>query len=105
MPFFPNPVFGWGFVGVLIAFLAVASYVDLRALIVPKWLTLPLAGLGLVANALRAAWLGAMGNQVWRLGDKGLWIGAVDGILFALAGFALGFALYFLMWILGVVGG
>ena len=32
MPSFPlpNPAFGWSFYGVLIAFLAVASYTDLR---------------------------------------------------------------------------
>src|SRR5438270_8400 len=31
--------------------------------------------------------------------------GALDGLLFALAGFGLGFALFFVLWVLGACGG
>src|SRR5438270_12388863 len=98
--FFPDPVFGWGFYLVLVSFLAPAPYTDLRSLVIPKPLTLTLLGLGLLANGVRGAWLGATGAPVWVLGAGG-GSGAVDGVLFALAGFGLAFALFFVLWILG----
>ena len=103
--FFPDPIFGWAFYTVLMALLAVATYTDLRALIIPKQLTLSLLGLGLVANLVRGAWLGGEGIAVWLFGENGSWLGAVDGLLFSLAGFALGFAIFFVLWIMGACGG
>ena len=103
--FFPEPVFGWAYLGALLAILAAASCLDLRFMAVPKWLTVPALGLGLLFNVVRGAWLGSAGHPVWVLGDGGPALGGLDGLLFALAGFALGFVLFFLMWIVGVCGG
>jgi prepilin peptidase CpaA len=103
--FFPDPIFGWVFCAVLLALLTAAAYIDLRALIIPKPLTLTLLGLGLLANLVRGAWLGGTGASVWLLGVKGGWLGAVDGLLFALAGFGLGFAIFFVLWVMGACGG
>lgn len=103
--FFPDPVFGWVFYVVLMALLAGAAYTDLRALIIPKPLTLTLLGLGLLANLVRGAWLGGKGASVWLLGEDGGWLGALDGLLFALAGFGLGFAIFFVLWVMGACGG
>jgi Flp pilus assembly protein protease CpaA len=103
--FFPDPIFGWAFCAVLMALLAVAAYTDLRALTIPKPLTLSLLGLGLAANLVRGAWLGADGLAVWLFGQSGSWLGAVDGLLFSLAGFALAFAIFFILWIMSACGG
>jgi prepilin peptidase CpaA len=35
----------------------------------------------------------------------GPWLGALDGLLYALAGFAVGFALFFPLWFVNVTGG
>ncbi len=103
--FFPDPVFGWAFYVVLMALLAIAAYTDLRALVIPKQLTLTLLGLGLAVNLIRGAWLGATGAPVWLLGEGGSGLGALDGVLFSLAGFALGFAIFFVLWVMGACGG
>jgi Flp pilus assembly protein protease CpaA len=103
--FFPDPVFGWAFYVVLLALLAAAAYVDVRWLTIPKPITLTLLGLGLLFNIVRGAWLGGSGASVWVLGDSGSWLGALDGVLFALAGFALCFVLFFILWIMGASGG
>src|SRR5262249_34679259 len=86
---------------------AVAAYVDLRREVIPKKLTLLVLGLGVLCSVLRCAWLGAsgQGDKVLLFGAHGPWIGALDGVVFALAGFAMGFALFFIMWILGTCGG
>jgi Flp pilus assembly protein protease CpaA len=104
-PFFPGPLFGWAFLAVLLAVLAVASYTDLLRLVVPKFVTLTGLALGIVFNAVRGAWLGADGLPTWCLGEGGAFVGLLDGLLFALAGFAAGFGMFFLMWVLGVCGG
>ena len=103
--FFPEPVFGWAYLAVLLAILVAASCLDLRFLAVPKWLTVPALGLGVLCNLARGAWLGAVDQPAWALGAGGPVVGALDGLLFALAGFLVGFGLFFLMWILGVCGG
>src|SRR4051812_3196431 len=103
--FFPDPLFGWAFVAALFALLAVAAWNDLRALVIPKQLTLPALALGLLFNVARGAWLGADGHAAWVLGEGGPAAGALDGLLFALAGFAVAFGLFFLFWFLGVCGG
>jgi Flp pilus assembly protein protease CpaA len=104
-PFFPDPVFGWLYIATLLALLAAASYTDLGRMVVPKGVTLTALALGLLFSLVRGAWLGMGGTAVWKLGAGGGWVGAADGLLFALAGFALGFTLFFLMWILGTCGG
>jgi Flp pilus assembly protein protease CpaA len=104
-PFFPNPAFGWTFYAILIALLAGAAVIDLRRAVVPKWLSLTTLALGVACNVVRGAWLGGMDRAVWTLDPHGMWAGAADGFLFALAGFFTGFAIFFLMWIVGACGG
>jgi prepilin peptidase CpaA len=105
-PFFPpEPLFAWAFCAVLVLLMVLASYSDLRRLVIPKSLTLTALVLGLLMNLIRGAWLGATGQEVWRLGVHGGWMGSLDALLFSLAGFAAGFALFFAMWILGTCGG
>jgi prepilin peptidase CpaA len=103
--FFPDVGFGWVFYGALVCLTLVASFADLRWLIVPKWITLTGVALGLLVNGLRGAWIGWEGNSVWAFGDYGTVVGLLDGLLFALAGFATGFALFFGLWIIGACGG
>jgi prepilin peptidase CpaA len=92
-PFFPSASFGWVFCGLLLTLLGLATYHDLKRLLIPKWLTLPLLATGLVANVLRKT---CLAGDAW---------GLLDGFLFALAGFGTGFGLFFLMWLLGTCGG
>jgi prepilin peptidase CpaA len=108
--FFPNPAFGWTFYGVLTAFLVVAAYTDLRAIRIPKWLTLGLLGLGIAFNVARGIWMGSVlpadaEHPVWQFAKDSPALGALDGLLFSLAGFAVGLALFFLFWLLGMAGG
>src|SRR5436309_15904199 len=103
--FFPDPIFGWVCYLILVALLAVASYFDQRYQLIPKKLTIGLLALGVVFNLVRGAWMGAAGHETWILAGGSVWLGMLDGLLFALAGFALGFALFFVLWILGACGG
>ena len=103
--FFPGVVFAWIFYLGLLTILAVASWHDLRRTLVPKWLTVPAVGLGVAANLLRGGLLGAEGRPAWVLATGGPMRGCLDGLLFALAGFGVAFVVFFLMWVLGVVGG
>lgn len=103
--FFPNPAFGWTFCLSLMSLLMVAAFTDLRHMIVPKWLTLSALVLGIVMNLARGTWMGLEGGQAWILGVHGGWTGALDGMLFTVSGFLVGFSLFFLLWILGVCGG
>lgn len=102
---FPDPVFRGIFYALLVGLLAVAAVIDLRRAIVPKWLSLTTLGLGVTCNLIRGAWLGGLGTPMWTLGGSGAVIGALDGLLFALAGFAVGFTIFFLMWIAGACKG
>lgn len=105
MTYFPEPVSGWLFLSVMFAFLAAAAVVDHRRSVIPKWITLPMFGLGLLANVLRGMWQATHGGPNWALIGETWWIGAADGLLFAIAGFLVGFGLFFVLWILGVCGG
>ncbi len=102
---FPDRALAWTFFALLVGLLAVAAVIDLRRAIVPKWLSLTTLALGVTCNLVRGAWLGSLGMPTWTLGGSGAVIGALDGLLFALAGFAVGFAIFFLMWIAGVCKG
>jgi len=107
-PFFPDPVFGWTYFLVLAALMAIAAVVDLRKTRIPKGLTLSALALGVLFSVARGAWLGASGQVqrvLWLPVENNLWLGALDGLLFAFVGFLLGFALFFVMWILGTCGG
>jgi prepilin peptidase CpaA len=104
-PFFPAVEFGWAFFGTLVAILLASSWVDLRTMMVPKWLTLPALGLGLAFNVARGGLLGLESFGVWALEPGGLLVGALDGALFGVAGFATAFGLFFVIWMLGICGG
>ena len=98
--FFPSPLFGWVYLFVLFSMLLLAAFLDYRTLILPKSLTLSLLAVGIVANMIRGGWLGGELREVWIL-PVGTRNGILDGLLFALAGFGAGFAIFFLMWIAG----
>jgi prepilin peptidase CpaA len=106
-PFFPDPAFAWTYYLVLVGLTVQAAYIDLRSLTIPKPLTLAALALGVVFNLARGAWMGAAGTEsgVWILGAHGSLVGALDGLLFALTGFVVSFALFFVMWFLGTCGG
>jgi prepilin peptidase CpaA len=104
-PFFPTVEFAWAFFATLVGILLACSVIDLKKMIVPKWLTLPTLGLGLGFNAVRGSWLGLESSAVWQLQPGGLFLGALDGALFAIAGFAVAFGIFFVFWILGICGG
>jgi Flp pilus assembly protein protease CpaA len=102
--FFPHELFAGVFAVLLLAGLGLASWFDLQTLIVPKKVTLSLAGMGLLLNLIRGIWLGAMGQSVWLMG-AGVASGGFDGLLFGLLGFLTGFGIFFVLWILNVAGG
>jgi Flp pilus assembly protein protease CpaA len=110
-PFFPNLAFAWAFYAILIGLLVLAALVDLRRRVVPKWLSLTALALGVACNMVRATWMAGWGAADWGLAPgwnwspQGAWLGAADGLLFALAGFLTGFGIFFLMWIVGACAG
>jgi len=104
-PFFPDPASAGVFFFVLVGFLGVAAYVDTKTFRIPKWLTLPLLGTGLLMNLGRGLWMGALGREVWVLETGSMWVGGADGLLFGLWGMTAAFGLYVALWLLGVVGG
>src|SRR5947209_4564445 len=95
--FYPDPVFGWTFYAVLLGFLIVAAYLDLGRLVIPKKLTLSMLAAGVVFSLVRGVWMGSVHAegepQLWGFVDSPL-TGAGYGLLFALAGFAVGFAVF-----------
>ncbi len=103
--FFPDAVFAWSFLASLMFILCICAYVDWQRMVIPKWLTIPLLFLGASASVVRGAWLGALGETLWLLPTGSLLLGAIDGFLFALTGFLVGFLMLFLMWVLGTCGG
>jgi prepilin peptidase CpaA len=106
-PFFPDPVFAWLFYAILVGLLLVATVRDFRTFVVPKAITITCLALGVAFNVARGAWLGTQdGGSVWLLGESpGLWLGALDGLLFSLFGFLVAFAAFFVLWVLGACGG
>lgn len=103
--FFPNFGFGWLFCIALILGLGIIAVRDLRTAKIPNKLSVSLAFLGLVFNLIRGGWLATQEHEVWQLGTNGLAVGLIDALLFSLSGFLAGFALFFLMYVLGVCGG
>jgi Flp pilus assembly protein protease CpaA len=103
-------VFGWAFYAVLLGFLGVATYTDIGRLKIPNKLTVTMLAVGLVVSLVRGAWLGSVLEQAGS--DQTVWLfantpvlGALDGLLCALAGFAASFVVFMLLWLLGVLGG
>jgi prepilin peptidase CpaA len=95
--FFPNAWFGWVFYVSLMGLLAVACYFDLRYLTIPKPLSVVTLVLGLIMSVVRGVWIGI---------DADDWLqGFGYGLTESLAGFATGFLIFVVMWLLGLSGG
>jgi prepilin peptidase CpaA len=95
--FFPNAWFGWVFYALLMGLLGVASYFDLRYLTIPKPLSIITLVLGVLMSLIRGVWIGVEADD-WL---QGLGYGLTE----SLAGFATGFAIFLIMWFLGLSGG
>lgn len=102
--FFPEVWFGWLWLALLLSLVLTAAYVDFRRYVIPKALSLTLLVAGTVLQMVRGAWLGSQEIAVWLL-PPGIFWGALDGLLFALAGFVTGFGLFFALWLLRTCGG
>jgi len=103
--FFPDILFGWCFFTLLMLFLVLAAVIDVRTAKIPKPLTIALAACGVIMNVIRGAWLGSLSRETWQFGAGPAWLGAIDGFCFALVGLLFAFAIYMLMWTMGVCGG
>src|SRR6516165_6442162 len=104
-PFFPDAVvLAWAFYLALVSVTLVATYTDLRFLLIPKWLTLPALALGVLLNVILGAWTdGPRGRFLF--GGEGGFVGALDGLTLALLGCLTGFGLFFVMFVLGTCRG
>jgi prepilin peptidase CpaA len=109
--FFPDIAFAWTFCVGLILLTVVAAWTDTRKAKIPNRLTVLILALGLVMNAVRAGWLGAEQKPVTLelaigvVHPESAWLGAIYGILFAVMGFLVAFAVMFAVWIFGSCGG
>jgi Flp pilus assembly protein protease CpaA len=102
---FPGPISAWAYWVLLLGLLLPAAVIDWRTLKIPKHLSLSLWVLGPFLSIGRGAFLGALGIPVFTLSPRGAVVGAIDGLLFSLAGFALGFVMFFILWLLRACGG
>jgi Flp pilus assembly protein protease CpaA len=103
---FPDTAFAWTFYVLLVGFLGIAAFTDLRWMKIPKALTLTALALGIIFNVVRGALIGPDPHIEPLIIDvEGYLGGALDGLVFSLAGFATGFGMFLLMWILGTCGG
>ena len=73
---------GWFYI-ICGAYLLAAFITDIRSMKIPNWLTLPVTAIGVAAHFIWGGW---------------------QGVLFSLAGFAAGFGMLFLMYVIGAVG-
>jgi prepilin peptidase CpaA len=104
-PFFPNLAFAVVFVAVPATGLAIAAWVDWINGRLPKRLTMGLLVAGVVLNTIRQTWMASENVDGW-LPSAGLpLLGMLDGFLFSLSGLAVGFTLFFVLWIFSVAGG
>ncbi len=85
--------------------LSVASCLDYQLLRIPKWLTISLLLLGLVANVARGVLLSRIGQQVWLVNSTNGFVGALDGLAFSLFGATVGFLLFLMFWRIRICGG
>ena len=90
---------------VLILVLSVSSGLDYQLLRIPKWLTISLLFLGLVANVVRGVLLSQIGQQVWLVNSPSRVVGALDGLAFSLCGAIVGFLIFFVFWRIRICGG
>lgn len=104
--FFPNPIFGGIYIGCVLVFAWVCAWHDARTMRIPNALTYSMALVGLPVNLVRGGWLGSdPSRSLWLFEETSTGLGIADGFLFSLAGFATGFAILFVMWILRTCGG
>lgn len=103
-PFFPDPAFGWLFYGLLVVCCLSLVVSDLKTQRLPNYLTMPTLLLGLVMNIIRVGWLGANGEPGWFFGWTGTVGGILDGLSFSIAGLALAFAMFTILWQLNKCG-
>jgi len=103
--FFPDSAFAWTFCAGLVLLTAVAAWTDTRKAKIPNRLTVLILVLGLVANAVRGGWLASENKPLWVFDTGAVWIGVIDGLLFALTGFLVAFGVMFVIWIFGACGG
>jgi Flp pilus assembly protein protease CpaA len=103
---FPGAVFSWVFYLLLVGFLSVLAYTDVRWIWIPKKGTVALLIVGLLLNLARGTWLGLTNetDSVWWLPAGPAW-GWLDGLLFGLAGFGLALALFFGLYFFGMAAG
>src|SRR5262249_26793160 len=60
---------------------------------------------GVVVSTVRGALLASQEEKLWLFSTGSAWLGGLDGFLFALVGFATGFAVIFFLWVMGTCGG
>jgi prepilin peptidase CpaA len=82
----------YALIAILLLFTVGAAVFDWRAKRLPNWLTVSMAVTGLLFHLTVGAVLGG-------------WSGAGLGLLHALGGFAIGFGLLFILWVIGAGGG
>jgi prepilin peptidase CpaA len=108
-PFFPNAVFAWVWLALLMTAVGVAAYTDTRRAKVPNLLVVVTLAAGLLTNVVRGAWQVAAEHPTGLFGKTdNLWLGGLDGLLFGLIGFAVGFGVFFGVWALSggkMIGG
>lgn len=106
--FFSDVVFAWTFCAMLIALTSIAAWTDTRKAKIPNRLTVSILALGLLVSVLRGGFLAANDMPVWWLwkyNPGAVWLGAIDGLLFAVTGFIVAFGVMFLVWMFGGCGG
>lgn len=103
--FFPDPAFAWVYCLGLCLLTGVAAWTDTRTAKIPNRLNLVILATGVLINVIRAAWLAGQDRPLWAFDTGAAWLGAIDGLLFALAGFLVAFAVMFACWIFGLCGG
>jgi Flp pilus assembly protein protease CpaA len=103
--FFPDTAFAWAFCVSLILLTGVAAWTDTRRAKIPNRLNLAILALGLAMNAIRVGWLAAESRPLWLFDTGSVWLGIIDGLLFAIAGFLVAFAAMFLVWMFNSCGG
>lgn len=103
---FPNVGLAVLFAALLMGTLAVASWIDLKTLRIPKTLSLGLLFGGIVMSGIRGLWAGAEGLPGWAFNNPSAILGFIDAEMFSIAGAMTGFALFFTLWIARIfVGG
>lgn len=103
--FFPDAAFAWVFCLGICLLTSVAAWVDTRTARIPNKLNVLTLALGLLMNAVRAAWLAAQDKPLWLFDTGSPVLGAIDGLLFAATGFAVAFGVMFVFWVMGLCGG